>query len=181
MRRLHRALEAIDRGSVVGVEAEDLVRLEDKGVCGADPIDCRIDLAELLDHVLLVRDRHAQAANAKLGTIVDELVEVFRRHAEGDVNRVDPGRRQRRVVDVRAERVADRVADHSVDDGFAVDFLVTIDLRHLLEAELAGSEEPLMVECGVDERRVVASAEDARGCAHIAHAHRDGRDSLIAQ
>ena len=132
------------------------------------------------EHFLLVRNRDAQALDAPGGRVVDEPQQVLARHADRDVHLVQLPMAESGVVDLRTETVADRVGDHPVDLGLGVDLVVVVDLGHLLVAQLAGGQRPLVMERGVGERRAELAGENPRGDADVAHAQADRRHLAAA-
>jgi len=97
------------------------------------------------------------------------------------VDRVDARMPQGCIVDVRAERMSDWVADDAVYDRLGVDLVVIIDFLHLLEAELTRRQQSFVVERRIDERRVIPRRENPQRRAHVAHAHGDGRHACVAR
>ena len=122
-----------------------------------------------------MRNRDAQAADAELRGIVDESRKILARHAEGNIHLVHPEMLKRRVVDQRAEAVADRIGHHAVDLGVGVDLVVVVDFGHLLEGELAGGHRPLVMKRGKGERSAELARQDSRRYADVAHAEADRR------
>ncbi len=130
---------------------------------------------QFFQHGFLVRNRDAQAPDAQGRGVVQKLRQVLARHAERHVHGVDAQAAKRGVVDQRAEAVADRVADHAVDRRLRVDAVVVVDFGHLLIAELARRQRPLVMKRGVRERRAEPAGQNARRRADVAHAHADRR------
>ena len=145
------------------------------------PLDRAVGLGEHLDDLFLVRDGDAESLDAPGRRVLDELGEVLARHAEGNVDLVELQVGEGGVVDQRAEAVAHRIGDHAVDLGLGVDLVVVIDFRHLLEAELARRQRPLVMEGGEAQGRAEASAEDPGGRADVAHADADGGNLALAR
>ena len=115
------------------------------------------------------------------GGVVDEPRQILARHAERHVDLVQLAVPKAGVVDQRAEAVADRIGDHAVDLRLGVDLVVVVDLGHLLEAELARRQRPLVMERGVGERRAELAGQDPRGNADVAHAQADRRHLAAAR
>ena len=115
------------------------------------------------------------------GGVVDEPRQVLARHADRHVHLVQLAVPEGHVVDQRAEAVADRVGDHAVDLGVGVDLVVVVDFGHLLVAELAGGQHPLVMERGVGERGAELAGENPRGDADVAHAQADRRHLAAAR
>ncbi len=81
----------------------------------------------------------------------------------------------------RAEAVPDRIGNHPVDLRVGVDLVVVVGLGHLLEAELAGRQHPLVMEGGVGERGAELAGQNPRGDADVAHAQADRRHLAAAR
>ncbi len=104
--------------------------LDKERVGGADLVGEGLDESPLATHVfqgtVLVRDRHAEAAEIQPGPgqdVVEECVEFLlpALHQQRQIEPVEPLVGEARVVDRRAERVADRVGDHAEKLGLGVD------------------------------------------------------------
>ncbi len=103
----------------VGVGAEPSAVANGHRVDGADARREGIDLIGARHQADLERGRDAHAAHAHMGREGDEVVRVAR--LERHVHRVQPERREARVVHDRRPRVNDRVADDGVERGVGGD------------------------------------------------------------
>ena len=109
------SFEAVHRRAAIGVVTEPLCPVENDRVGRADAANGAVGLGQLLDDLLLVRNRDAQPVNVKPARVVDEPREVFPRHAKRNVDLVQLEVAEAHVVDQRAETVSDRIGHHSVD------------------------------------------------------------------
>ena len=113
--------QALQGRLVVGVE----------GVEPVGPLDQRVGRPGLADPVvgghreaggrLLVRDGHAVALHRHRVERLQRFGQLTARHAERQVDGVDPGLAEHQVVQSRAEAVGHRVAEHAVDLRLGVD------------------------------------------------------------
>ena len=144
------------------------------------PCTAVVDLRELLDHLFLVRDGDAQAADAQRPGLVDEAAQVLARHAEGHIDLVQPEVGESGVMDQGAEAMPDRIGHDAVDLGIGVDLVVAVDLGHVLEAELARRQGPFAMEGGIGVRGPELAGQDAGRHADIAHPQADRGDLGLA-
>ena len=129
----------------------------------------------------LVRDRHAVAVDRDVLKALQERRQLAARHPERQVHRVDAELRKRRVVNQRAQAVADRIADHAEHLRLGVDALDVVDLLQLLKRQHARRDLPFLVERGIGERHPHAQAEHPAARAEVAHAERDRRLGRVFQ
>ena len=73
---------------IVGVVAGPDRAVENHRVGRPDAVNRFVDLGELLDHLFLVRNGDAQAADAQRPGLVDEAAQILPRHAERHVDLV---------------------------------------------------------------------------------------------
>jgi len=113
-------------------------------------------------------------ASGQRAGLAQKLIELVGRNAERHVDRVDPGGRERRVVDHGAEAVGHRVGDDAVDPGGRAEGVEAVQVAHLPPADLPGREGAFVVEGREHERRAHPAAEDAGRHADVTHADADG-------
>jgi hypothetical protein len=130
----------------------------------------------VLEHGLLVGNRHAQARQRPARSPGQEIVDLFGRHTEGQVDRVDASRLDRSVVNDRTEAVGHRIGHDAIDTSGRRDRLVAVEVAHLTPTDLARRHHPVIVERGEREGRPVAADENPGGHADVAHAKPHGRN-----
>ena len=130
-------------------------------------------MRRVLEHRLLVWDRHAQARQRPPRRGREKLVELLGRHPKGQVHRVDAGDGQGCVVDHGRQAVGHRIGDHAIDPRRRGDRFVAVHLPHLPPADLAGGENAVVVERGEGEGGAEPAAEDPGRNADLAHADSD--------
>ena len=63
------------------------------------------------------------------GTSSMNWSEHVERHAERHIHRINLGGAERRIVNLRAEAVADRIGNHAIDGACRADAVVSVDIR----------------------------------------------------
>ena len=106
--------ERAQDADVVGVGTEErTVALDDDGVDGADLRGERVALLQMLQDGLLVRDGHAEPANAELGHSLQKVAKIL--DQERQVDGIDFASDETRIMKERRQGVADGIADYAID------------------------------------------------------------------
>src|SRR5207302_7279029 len=166
-------LERTEQAEAVGVAAvERPVAANDHRVNSANFRCERIALLQILENGLLVRMSDAESTKAKFGDGLQKIAKVM--HKEREIDGIDATRYESRVVQERRKRMADRIANHSVDPRAARESVRAVKILHVMQRNLARSG-------STGDRRVrqgtsLAQSENARGQASLSH--RNGNETF---
>src|SRR5438477_2939393 len=165
--------ERTEQAEVVRVAAvERAVAANDHRVNSANFRCERIALLQILENGLLVRMSDAESTEAKFGDGLQKIAKVM--HKEREIDGIDATRYESRVVQERRKRMADMIANHSVDPRAARESVRAVKILHVMQRNLARSG-------STGDRRVrqgtsLAQSENARGQASLSH--RNGNETF---
>ena len=114
----------------------------------------------------------AESTKAKFGDGLQKIAKVM--HKEREIDGIDATRYESRVVQERRKRMADRIANHSVDPRAARESVRAVKILHVMQRNLArsGSTGDRRVRQGTSP----AQSENARGQASLSH--RNGNETF---
>src|SRR6267143_75074 len=130
-------LERTKHAEVIGVAAvKRSVATNDHSVNGANFLGERIALLQILENCLLVWMSNAETFDTELWNSGKKIAELA--HQKWEIDGINAARREPRIVQQRRKRVADGIANHTVDPRAARESVGAVEMNHLVQGNLAG-------------------------------------------
>src|SRR3989442_2610688 len=125
-------LERTEHAEAIGVAAiKRSVATNDHSVNGANFLSERITLLQILENCLLVWMSDAETFDTELWNSGKKIAELA--HQKREIDGINPARQKSRVVQQRRKRVADGIANHTVDPRPARDSVSAVEMNHVVE------------------------------------------------
>src|SRR6267143_7005528 len=130
-------LERTEHAEVIGVAAiKRSVATNDHSVNGANFLRERSALLQILENCLLVWMSDAETFDTELWNSGKKIAELA--HQKWEIDSINAARRESRIVQQGRKRMADGIANHSVDPRAARESMRAIKVLHLVQGNLAG-------------------------------------------
>src|SRR5882762_11096132 len=166
-------LERAEHADIIRVTAEERTVAPDyDSIHRADVRGQRLAFLQMLEKGLLVRQRHAEAADAEFGNRLEEITELM--NQEWEIDGIYLARDESCVVQQRRERMGDGIADHAVNSRLSRERVSAVEIFHFVEGDLSGRGG--LRDCRVGQSAAFSQRQDAAGQTYFAH--RDGNEVL---
>src|SRR5207302_1605391 len=163
-------LERTEHAEAIGVAAiKRSVATNDHSVNGANFLSERIALLQILENCLLVWMSDAETLDTELWNSGKKIAELA--HQKWEIDGINAARRESRVVQQRRKRVADGIANHTIDPRAARESVSAVEMNHVVERNLAGGGG--RSNGRVSQGAAFAQGEDSRGQAGLSHRNGD--------